>query len=289
MRTLVCGAGGITGDAVVSELAGRGFAVRALVHRDERRVAALALGAASAVVGDYDDEVALAAAVEGMEAVFFVAPSYRQDEPRWVDATLEAAEAAGVDRFVYQSVLHPFTPSMPHHARKAQSEIAVRSSRLRWAILQPTMYAQTVLRVRTRSAEGRIEVPYDQDARFAVVDVRDVAACVAEVLSDDVHAYGTFEVVGTKVQSFRDMAATLNHVLREQREVVQVLPGSLPLPQAWGHEQRAEYALMCQEYGTNGLLGSRSATRALLGREPATFAEVVQRDVRDGITAPAGQ
>ena len=286
MTTLVCGVGGITGGTVVSVLAGRGFPVRALVHRDERRSAALHLGADSAVVADYDDEPALAAAMEGVNAVFFVAPSFQEGEPRWVAAALRAAEAAKIDRFVYQSVLHPFTPSMPHHARKAQSEVEVRASRLRWTILQPAMYAQTVLRVRQRSSAGQLNVPYNPDALFAVVDVRDVAASVAEVLSNDVHVYGSYEIVGPEVQSMRQMATTMNRVLDEQRQVVQVEPGTLPLPDSWGEKQRHEYALMCREYGINGLLGSRSVTMALLDRDPITFADVVARDVRE--SSPSG-
>ncbi len=284
MTTLVCGVGGITGDTVLSVLAERGFTVRALVHREERRAGAVALGAPSVVVADYDDETSLAAAMTGIESVFFVAASYQEGEPRWVAAALHAAEAAGVDRFIYQSVLHPFTPSMPHHARKARSEVTVRASHLRWTILQPAMYAQTVLRVRMRSSAGQLNVPYSPDARFAVVDARDIAACVAAVLVDDTHAYGSYEIVGTEVQSMREMAATMNRILGEAREVVQVEPGWLPLPPAWGPLQRKEYAAMCREYDANGLLGSNRATTALLGRAPATFADVVARDVRD---APA--
>ena len=279
MMTLVCGVGGITGDTVTAVLAERGMSVRALVHREQRRSAAAELGADSVVVADYDDEDALATAMVGVEQVFFVAPSYQQDEPRWVAASMRAADAAGVDRFVYQSVLHPFTPSMPHHARKAQAEVAVRASTLNWTILQPAMYAQTVLRVRDRSSPGQINVPYDPDARFTVVDVRDVAACVAEVLSDDAHVFGSYEIVGTGVQTFRELAATMDRALGEYREVVQVEPDSLPLPPSWGDRQREEYALMCAEYGAHGLLGSNVATASLLRRAPATFADVVAREL----------
>lgn len=74
MTTLVSGVGGITGDTVLSVLAQRGVPVRALVHRDERRSAAFRLGADSVVVADYDDEAALATAIAGVDAVFFVAP-----------------------------------------------------------------------------------------------------------------------------------------------------------------------------------------------------------------------
>lgn len=279
MTTLVCGVGGITGDAVVTELAARDFGTRALVHREERRPAALSLGAGTVAVADYDDEASLAAAMQGIDAVFFVAPSYQEFEPRWVAATLRAAEAAGVSRFVYQSVLHPFTPSMPHHLRKALSEIDVRASNLRWTILQPAMYAQTVLRIRQRSGEGSLSVPYSPDAHFAVVDVRDVAACVAEVVANDLHVFASYEIVGTEVQTLREMAATMNEVLGEQRHVVQVEPDSVSLPPAWGEQQRKEYALMCREYGANGLLGSMSATTGLLGRSTTSFANVVARDV----------
>lgn len=287
MTTLVCGVGGITGDTVLSVLGERGIGVRALVHRDERREAALALGAESVAVADYDDESAFGRAMDGADSVFFVAPSYREGEPRWVAAALRAAERAGVDRFVYHSVLHPFTPSMPHHLRKAEAETEVRASRLRWTIIQPAMYAQTVLRVRQRSAAGELHVPYDPDALFTVVDVRDVAACVAEVLADDAHVYGGYEIAGTEVRTLREMAATMDRVLDEQRTIVQVEPESLPLPPQWGERQRREYALMCREYGAHGLLGSGHAATALLGRTPTAFADVVARDVRDA-TTPGG-
>lgn len=287
MTTLVCGVGGMTGDAVVAALAGRGMEVRALVHRDERREAALRLGATSVVVADYDDEARLTAAMDGVESVYFVAPVYQAAEPRWVATALRAAELAGVDRFVYHSVLHAYTPSMPHHRRKAESEVAVRASLLRWTIVQPAMYAQTVLRVRERSVDGQINVPYDPDALFSVVDVHDVAAAVAEVLADDVHAYAGYEVVGGEVQTFRDMVATMNAVLGESRDAIQVAASSLPLPTTWTAAQRDEYALMCNEYDAHGLLGSGAATAALLGRTPVTFEEVVTRDVLGRINTGA--
>ena len=280
MITLVCGVGGITGNSVVSVLAERDVAVRALVHRAERRSAAYGIGAQDVVVADSDDCAALAGALSDVEAIFFVAPTFQESEPRWVSAVLRAAEQAGVERFVYQSVLHPFAPSMPHHLRKAQSEVLVRASQLRWTILQPSMYAQTVLRMRERSSNGQLNVPYDPDSPVTVVDVFDVASCVAEVLSNDADVYGSYELAGPEVQSLRTMAATMNCELNERRKVVQVKPSSVPLPPAWGNQQRDEYALMCNEYGAYGLLCSGTTTAALLGRASTKFADVVVRDVR---------
>ncbi|GAA3213821.1 SDR family oxidoreductase [Microbacterium terregens] len=276
-HVLVCGVGGITGDAVSTALADEGFAVRALVHRTERTDAALATGASHVVVADYDDAPSLAHALDGMDAVFFVAPSYLEAEPRWVEATLEAARLAGVGRFVYQSVLHAYTPTMPHHERKARAEVAVRASGLDWTVLQPAMYAQTVLRIRARSGDGRIDAPYDPEARFAVVDVCDVGAAVAAVLGDARHVYGGYELVGTEAHTLRELVAIMNRGFGEERNIFEVAPHSLPLPSTWSERQREEYALMCEEYGRHGLLGSRAALTALLGRSPADFAEVVER------------
>ncbi|WP_329253412.1 hypothetical protein [Streptomyces canus] len=45
---------------------------------------------------------------------------------------LEAAEHAGARRFVYLFVLHPHTPGLRHHMRKANVEAAVRASELDW-------------------------------------------------------------------------------------------------------------------------------------------------------------
>ncbi|WP_286901454.1 NmrA family NAD(P)-binding protein [Thermocrispum sp.] len=284
MKVLVCGVGGISGNTVASVLSERGFAVRALVHRPERKDEAAALGAQEVVVADYDDEESVRRAAEGVDAIYFVAASYRESEPRWVEVMLRAATGSGADRFVYHSVLHPYTPSMPHHERKAKAEILVRASGLRWTILQPAMYAQTVLRIRQRSRDGELHVPYDPDAKFAVIDVRDIGACAASVLADDAHVYACYELAGAEIQSVREMAATMDRVLGEPRRIVQVDPKTLPLPPAWGERQRHEYALMCQEYDAHGLLGSSTVAELLLGRKPTPFADVVARDVRDAQT-----
>lgn len=274
---LVCGVGGITGDTVAAALASDGFAVTALVHRAERVAAARQTGAHRVAVADYDDPASLDAALADTDAVFFVAPSYLEGEPRWVRAALDAAERAGTRRFVYQSVLHPYTPTMPHHERKAAAEVAVRASSREWTILQPAMYAQTVLRIRARSAGGTIAAPYDPAARFAVVDVHDVAAAVVAALRDPRHVYGGYELVGTGVHTLGEMVATMNDAFGESREIVRVDPLSLPLPPSWNARQRNEYALMCAEYGRHGLLGSPAGLTALLGRAPLTFAETAAR------------
>lgn len=276
---LVCGVGGITGDAVLSAVVRRGLTARALVHGQSHRQAAVDLGASEVVVADYSDGAAMEAALTGCDAVYFVAPVYQHAEVQWVETALQAAASAGTTRFVYHSVLHSYTPSMPHHRRKAEAEVAVRASGLSWTIVQPAMYAQTVLRIRARSPAGTVLVPYNPDSRFCVIDVEDVAACAAEILATSGHDYAGYELAGPQVETIRRMAEMVNSVTGESRAVRWSQPDAGTLPVAWTAQQRQEYAAMCAEYDAHGLLGSGGVAAWLLGRPATPFADVVQRDL----------
>ena len=110
--TLVTGANGFLGAAVVRALLAEKQTVRALVRAgsDRRNLAGLAV---EVIVGDITEPDSLRAAVRGCTAVFHVAADYRLwvAEPGAMYRTnvagsvnvLEAAAAAGVERMVYTS------------------------------------------------------------------------------------------------------------------------------------------------------------------------------------------
>jgi uncharacterized protein YbjT (DUF2867 family) len=119
---LITGAGGKTGQAVIKAVAARGENVRALVHREAQASAVKALGAREAVVGDMRDEEALRRAMEGARAVYHICPNVNPDEVTIGRTVITAARAAGVERFVFHSVLHPQVEAMPHHWNKLRVE-----------------------------------------------------------------------------------------------------------------------------------------------------------------------
>lgn len=112
MTTLITGATGFVGSAVVRRLLAEGHAVRALVRpqSNQSNIAALDL---ERVTGDLTDRASLRAAVKGCEALFHVAADYRIWVPRPreiyaanVEGTrnlMLAAAEAGVRRIVYTS------------------------------------------------------------------------------------------------------------------------------------------------------------------------------------------
>lgn len=112
---LVTGGTGFVGGAVVTDLAGNGWTVRALIRRPDQEAVVRARGAAGVALGDLAEPGALTAAMDGCRLVVHVAgvnemcprdpaPMYRAN----VDGTrnvVRAAAAAGVERIVHTSSL----------------------------------------------------------------------------------------------------------------------------------------------------------------------------------------
>ncbi len=98
MRVLVTGATGFTGGHLARALAGRGYAVRALVRDPARAGAALAEAGIALVPGDLRDADVLGRATAGVDVVYHIAAIYRQAGlPR---ETYRAVNAAAVGEVI---------------------------------------------------------------------------------------------------------------------------------------------------------------------------------------------
>ena len=89
-KVLISGATGDTGRAAAKESIQRGLDVRAMVHSKDDRSAALEKLVAQVVVGDLHKIDTVRAAMEGMDAAYFVYPV----QPGLIDATVYFAQAA---------------------------------------------------------------------------------------------------------------------------------------------------------------------------------------------------
>lgn len=271
---LVTGAGGKTGRAVIAALARAGAGTRALVRRPSQIDELLHLGASQALVGDLRDTADVRDATAGTRAIYHICPNVDPDEVAIGQSVIAAAQGAGVERFVFHSVLHPQTEAMPHHWRKARVEEAIFESGLGFTLLQPTTYMQNLLGGWDLVLQGRLRNPYPVETRLGLVDLEDVAEAAAIVLLGDEHRGATYELVGTPPLTQIQIAETLSEALgrpvraeAESREEWQ----ARALEAGLSEHARTTLEAMFRYYERYGLVGNPNVLRWLLGREPTTL------------------
>lgn len=278
---LITGAAGKTGKAVIKALAADGVPVRALVRKPQHVGALQMLGAAQVSVGDFEDAQALARATSGVQAIYHICPNVSRDEVAYARAVIAAAKAQGVSRFVYHSVLHPQIEAMPHHWAKMQTEDLLFASGFDLTVLQPTAYMQNILGAwRGIIVEGVFRVPYPVESRISLIDLEDVAAAAALVLTKPGHGGATYELVGTEPLSQTAVAAAIGATLQRA-----VHAAAEPVEE-WEKQARAggmgayecdTLAAMFRYYGAHGLVGNSNTLSWLLGRPPHNLAHFLGR------------
>jgi uncharacterized protein YbjT (DUF2867 family) len=272
------GASGKTGRAVTGTLAARGFSVRAAVRSTASAQTVYAAGASELAVLDLASGAGLEAALEGVWAVYHLAPNVHPDEVGMAARVTAAAAAAGAQRLVFHSVLHPDDASMPHHVRKAQAESVVRSGAVPWTVLRPAAYHQNLV---PAALAGEISVPYSLEAPFTNVDLGDVATVAATVLHEPGHEGAVYDLAGAEQLTVREMAAQATSVLGREvtaREISR---------QAWDEEvgsrlpegARRDLLAMFDAYDRAGLVGGSAWLWALLGDRPTTWADALRADL----------
>ncbi|HSF26722.1 MAG TPA: NmrA family NAD(P)-binding protein [Actinomycetes bacterium] len=276
---LVIGAAGKTGLAVTRALVARGVPVRAAVRGPASYDVVRAAGADAHVDVDLETGAGLAEAMAGAGAVYHLAPNVHPDEVAIAARVVAAADAAGVARLVFHSVLHPHDPAMPHHLRKAEAEAVVRSGLAAWTVLQPAAYHQNLL---ASALAGRIEVPYSIDAPFTNVDLADVAEAAARVLLEPGHARATYELAGP-LTTVRGMAIEASAVLGREVVAAEIDPAGWARRPAAGLPPRARTDLLAMfaAYDARGLAGNEQVLTRLLGGRPRTWRDVLAQAAAD--------
>lgn len=255
--------------------------MRALVHRSEQAQPVQHLGAQEIMVGDMRDQGTMMQATLRVRAVYHIPPNMSPDEVAIGRAALTAACSAGVERFVYHSVLHPQTEDMPHHWHKMRVEELLLKSGLAFTVLQPTVYMQNVLaQWHSILDRGVYPTPYAAETRLSLVDLEDVAAVAAVVLTETGHVGATYELVGTEPMSQHQVAGILSEQLGRpvramgvQRDVWRRQSGDNGL----GQYQLDTLVKMFEYYEQYGLEGNPSVLGWLLGRAPTSFSDFVRR------------
>ncbi|MEV5750688.1 NAD(P)H-binding protein [Actinoallomurus sp. NPDC052308] len=235
--TLVTGAGGGVGGVgrtVVESLIGRGRAVRAMAHHDDRRADALRGLGADVVVGDLTRPTDVARALDGAHRMFFgmsVSPSYLE----------AAATVATVARSLGGLEILVDISQMTVSQMDALSSEESRQQRLHWlseqlldwsglpvAHIRPTIFLDnplfTVLAARSIAERDTIELPFGR-GRTSPIAAEDVARVVTAVLDDPgPHIGQVYELTGPRSQDMTGVAEEFSGALRRHISYVDVSP-----------------------------------------------------------------
>src|SRR5882757_4906164 len=251
--TGVIGAGGRTGQAIVAALAGRGGQVRGLVGSDRSAKQARQIGAHETATFDLTDDQTWEPALKGLDTLVFVAPPFDPLEEATAARTFSAAAAHGVGHIIYYSVLQASFPGVPHHQRKMHVETGLRDSDLRWTIIAPGMYQQTLLDAIRQAVDGVVRVPYRVTAPFHLVDLADVAEVVARVAEKpDEHCYASYELAGPQRLTTAEMIEQVAAATGQSLSAEEVPFTSLRLPPTLPRTAIAERIAMFAKYDRNG-------------------------------------
>jgi uncharacterized protein YbjT (DUF2867 family) len=283
MKVLVIGATGKYAGLVVPELKRRGARIRALVRNRESERIAWERGVDETVLGDLEDARGLISASIGVDAVFHINPAFARREASIGVTMVEAARAAGVRKFVFSSIIHPSISSLTNHAGKQQVERAIYESGMKFTVLQPTMFMQTLKDSwREAATRGRFSLPYSRRAKASYVDFRDVAESAAIALTTDKLDCGTFEMCAPGMFNRIEVAAMMTEALGQKIEAREISFDDW----ANAHDIREGFfrqglRRMFEDYNDHGLPGGNAlALKCILGREPRTLAQYFQELAR---------
>jgi uncharacterized protein YbjT (DUF2867 family) len=176
MTILVTGSTGTIGSRVVAQLAKTHADIRALMRSPED--ARLPCGV-TAVKGDMTDVDSMRAALKKVRTLFLI-NAVTADEVTQALITLSLAREAGIERFVYFSVIHSdIYTDVPHFTGKYTVERMIAQFDLAATILRPAYFIQNDLSLKDAIRGGRVYPMPIGEAGVSMVDVHDIAEAAA--------------------------------------------------------------------------------------------------------------
>lgn len=216
--TLVLGATGGQGGAVVGALLSRGAAVRGLV-RNPRSAAARRLAGQDVEVvgGDLEDRESLASAMRGVAGVFAMTTPFESGPAAEIAqgrAILAAAHQARVPHLIFSSVAGADQDTgVPHFETKAVIERELAAGEVPYTILGPTYFFDNALGDEERIRQGVLDLPLPPDRPLQQLARPDLGEFATAVLAaPDAFIGRRIELAGD-APTPDDMAAALSTAL----------------------------------------------------------------------------
>lgn len=269
---LITGATGNVGQELVQQLAAAGHSLRAAV--------VTAADAAHLPPGvpwtrfDFTDPATYAPAFAGVEKLFLLRPPHISNVDRDMRPAVDAAIAGGVQHITFLSLLGAERNKIVPHAKV---EALLQSRPVSLTLLRCGFFMQnlsTTHRADIRD-RGEIFIPAGK-GKTAFVDVRDIAAVAAKVLTEPGHEGKAYPLTGAEALDYDQVAAIMSRALG--RPIRYTHPSLLRFVwRFWRQGHPLAYVAVVAAIYTTTRLGMAAAvtphTAALLGRAPISLAQ----------------
>jgi uncharacterized protein YbjT (DUF2867 family) len=239
---LVVGATGFLGSEICRRLAAEGKPVRGLVRSttDQEKRDKLASYGVELVEGDVRDRASLDAACQGVTAVFSTVSampfSYTPDEnnvqtvdTEGVKNLIEAAQAAGAQRFVYTSFSGNMDLDFPLRNAKREVEARIKESGLTYTILRPSYFTEAWLgpMVGFDYANAKAQIYGTGENPISWISFLDVAQFAVQSLENPAARNATLELGGPEAISPLEVVKIFEEVGGKPFEVQHVPEAAL--------------------------------------------------------------
>lgn len=206
---LITGGTGTVGSEVVKQLAATGAKFRVLVRQPDK---APKLPQVDVVKGDLTEAGRLGSAFKGVDTLFLLAPS-APGSMEMVNATLDAAKAAGVKRVVRLSVMGADARSLVSLSKwHAGTEAHLKASGLAWTLLRPGHFmSNTLSYASTVKKDGAFYGNFGS-GKLCMVHPADIAGVAVKVLTTPGHEGLVYTLTGPEPLSMAEVAAKLSKV-----------------------------------------------------------------------------
>lgn len=214
-KILIAGATGTIGSFLVDQLIAQGKQLQVLTRSSEKAREFKARGI-KAFIGDFADPEALFPALAGVEKLFLLSGAHPQ-QVQLQGNMIRAARRAGIRHLVKLSASCA-GPDLPTPIKRwhYETEQQIINSGIPYTFLRPNCFMQNTLKWATTIREKGLFYMPIEDAVVSQVDVRDIAAVAAAVLSSGGHEGQTYEITGPEALSFDAVAAHLSSALGKQ-------------------------------------------------------------------------
>jgi len=212
-QILVGGATGRQGNAVVDELLERGYRVRALTRKpDSKKAQALAQKGVQIVVGNYNDEASLRAAMQGIDRMFFYS-DFSAREVAEAQNVINIAQQSGLTQVVYSSGAAAEPGIGVPNSAKMQVEEALVASGVPYTVFRPVAFMENYDGMQAAIARKGIVESRGPDRVLSFIAISDIGFFVGEAFDYPDEWTGRAVNIAGDAMTVEEYIATFSRVM----------------------------------------------------------------------------